>query len=389
MINFNNTQQAFISKSNKELKWGYRLFTIMASPRLQNISQKLAKLAIKLKLPIYGIVKKTLFIQFVGGETLNKCLPVVETMGKHNVKSILDYSVEGKEDEADILEALEETIRSIKNAGNTKSIPFSVFKPTAMSKSSILKKASSGEPLSSEDKVEVQKLKDRINTLCKTAFEADTSILIDAEDFSYQKIIDDTADEMMAIYNKEKAIVFNTWQMYRHDRLEHLKQTYQKSVKGNYYLGAKFVRGAYMEKERELAEQNGVPSPIQPNIEATANAYNAALKFSIEHLDRISIFNGTHNAESNKLLCELMEAKGLRRNDKRIWFSQLYGMSDHISFNLAATGYNVAKYLPYGPVKHVLPYLLRRAEENSSVEGQSNRELSLIKAELKRRKSGQ
>jgi proline dehydrogenase len=385
-MDFTNTEKAFITKTNRDLKWAHRLFSIMANPLIQKTGQIGAKVAMKLKLPIEGIVKKTLFRQFVGGETIDKCLPVVEELAKHNVKSILDYSVEGKENEADINAALEETLRSVKNAAQNQNIPFAVFKPTAMVQSAVLEKASTGAELNEEEKVLLDKFKARIEKMAKTAYEGNIPLLIDAEDSWYQEILDNIADEMMAKYNKEKAIVFNTWQMYRHDRLEHLKKTYQKALEGNYYLGAKFVRGAYMEKERERAAEKGYESPIHPNKEATDKAYNDALRFSMEHIDKMSIFNGTHNEESNLLLCELAEGKGLKKDDERIWFSQLYGMSDHISFNLAAEGYNVAKYLPYGPVKHVLPYLLRRAEENTSVGGQSSRELRLIKQEMKRRK---
>ena len=375
MTNFQNTEKAFITKSDRDLKWALRLFSVMANPYLQKPGQAMAKLAIKLRLPIEGIVKKTLFKQFVGGETISECLPVSVILNKHNVKSILDYSVEGKENESDINAAFEETIKSVENAGKHDSIPFAVFKPTAMSKSIVLEKASSGENLSTEEASELAKFKTRINELCKTAFEANKPILIDAEDVHYQNIIDEISEEMMQKYNKEKAIVFNTWQMYRHDRLDHLKETFAKAEKGNYFLGAKFVRGAYMEKERELALKNGLQSPIHPDKEATDKAYNDALVFSMDH-----------NEDSSHLLRSLIKEKGLKPNDSRIWFSQLYGMSDHISFNLGNDGYNVAKYLPYGPVKHVLPYLLRRAEENTSVEGQSNRELVLIKTEIARRK---
>ena len=385
-MDFTNTEKAFITKTNRDLKWAHRLFSIMANPLIQKTGQIGAKVAMKLKLPIEGIVKKTLFRQFVGGETIDKCLPVVEALAKHNVKSILDYSVEGKENEADINAALEETLRSVKNAAQNQNIPFAVFKPTAMVQSAVLEKASTGAELNEEEKVLLDKFKARIEKLAKTAYESDIPLLIDAEDSWYQEILDNIADEMMAKYNKGKAIVFNTWQMYRHDRLEHLKETHQKALEGNYYLGAKFVRGAYMEKERERAAEKGYESPIHPDKEATDKAYDDALRFSMEHIDKMSIFNGTHNEESNLLLCELIEEKGLKKDDERIWFSQLYGMSDHISFNLAAEGYNVAKYLPYGPVKHVLPYLLRRAEENTSVGGQSSRELRLIKQEMKRRK---
>lgn len=386
-MNFNNTEKAFITKSMRDLKWAYRLFSVMANPVIQRIGQIGARMAMKLHLPIEGIVKKTLFKQFVGGETIGKCLPVVEELAKYNVKSILDYSVEGKEADTDIEAALEETIRSVRNAAENPNIPFAVFKPTAMAQSAVLEKASAGILLNTTEQAQLERFKERIEKLCQTAYNGNVPILIDAEDSWYQKIIDETAEGMMKKFNREKAIVYNTWQMYRHDRLAHLEKTFQKAREEGYFVGAKFVRGAYMEKERERAAEQGYTSPIHRDKGATDKAYNDALRFSVRHIEQMAVFNGTHNEESSRLLCELMKEKGLNKDDNRIWFSQLFGMSDHISFNLAAEGYNVAKYLPYGPVKHVLPYLLRRAEENTSVKGQSSRELNLIKQEMQRRKA--
>lgn len=385
MIDFNNTEIAFKSKSDFDLKRAKLLFLLMSKQSLQKTAEFFAKTAMKLRLPVNWAVKSTIYKQFVGGETIEKCMPAVRTLEKFNVKAILDYSVEGKESLDDINKALDETLKSIKNAGIDKNIPFAVFKPTAFTSSAVLEKSSAGMQLTDEEKVEAQNFKIRVNLLCKTAYETQIPILIDAEDSHFQKFIDETVEEMMKIYNKERAVVYNTWQMYRTDRLQNLEQWYKKAVEHNFFLGAKFVRGAYMEKERARAAEKGYPSPIHENKEGTDKAYNDALRFSFEHLDRISIFNGTHNEDSNNLLASLIDNAGLKRNDSRIWFSQLYGMSDHISFNLAEQGFNVAKYLPFGPVKHVLPYLFRRAEENTSVKGQTGRELSLINKEMLRR----
>lgn len=385
-VDFKNTEIAFISKSNNDLRKAQFLYKVMASPLITRVSKHLTQFAMSIHFPIKWIVKPTIYNLFVGGETIGECTPTVKVLSNHNVKAILDYSVEGKEAIEDINKALEETLNSIKNAGTNDNIPFAVFKPTAFTTSKVLTKASSGEEMNEEEKKEAKNFKDRVNTLCKAAYEANIPILIDAEDSWYQNFIDETTEEMMLLYNKERAIVYNTWQMYRHDRLEHLKRTYEKAVAGNYFLGAKFVRGAYMEKERERAKEKGYPSPICANKEETDNSYNNALRFSFEHRNVISIFNGTHNEESTLLLAELMEKENIEKTDKRFWFSQLYGMSDNISFNMAEAGYNVSKYLPYGPVKHVLPYLFRRAEENTSVKGQTSRELGLISTEIKRRK---
>jgi proline dehydrogenase len=386
MIDFKNTEIAFSVKSDKDMRRARFLYNVMASSFITTVAKVLTSFAMSIRFPVNWIVKPTIYKHFVGGETIEECLPAVEAMSKFNVSSILDYSVEGKESIEDISKALEETIRAIKNAGSNPNIPFAVFKPTAFTTSNVLTKASAGDEMTDEEKQEAQNFKDRVNILCKTAYEADIPILIDAEDSWYQNYIDETCDEMMLQYNKEKAIVFNTWQMYRHDRLEHLKKTYEKAVENNYFLGAKFVRGAYMEKERERAENMGYESPICATKEDTDKSYNDAIRFTFEHRDRISTFNGTHNEESSLLLADLMMKEGIELNDNRFWFSQLYGMSDHISFNLAKAGFNVAKYLPYGPVKHVLPYLFRRAEENTSVKGQTSRELDMIKTEIRRRK---
>ncbi len=385
-LKFENTEIAFKNKSNAQLKKAHFLFKVMGSTTLVKIGNSLTKIALGIHFPVAWAAKPTIYDHFVGGETIDNCKKVVKALGEYNVKAILDYSVEGKDDEKDIEKALRETINSIKNARQNPNIPFAVFKPTAFGKSVILEKASDGEYLNENEQKEVQKFKDRINTLCKAAYEADIPILVDAEDSWFQNIFDVVVTEMMEKYNKEKAIVFNTYQMYRWDRLDILKQAHKAASEGNYFLGAKFVRGAYMEKERERAEEKGYKDPIQPDKDSTDRDYNLALKYCIENLKNITIFNGTHNEFSNTYMAELMEENGIAKDDPRCWFSQLYGMSDHISFNLAEAGYNVAKYLPYGPVKHVLPYLLRRAEENTSIKGQSSRELQLIETEVQRRK---
>ncbi len=386
MISFENTEIAFKSKSDYDLRRSYLLFKTLAHNSLVRLGGSFTQSAIKMHIPVNWIVKPTIYKQFVGGETIEECGPAVRDLEKYNVKAILDYSVEGKELEDDIKAALAETLKSIKNAGKNQNIPFAVFKPTAFTTPNILEKVSAGKKLTDAEAEEADRFRNRIETLCRSAHEHDIPILIDAEDSWFQNFIDEVVNAMMAKFNKEKAIVFNTFQMYRHDRLDFLKKSHQMAVDGNYFLGAKFVRGAYMEKERERAQQKGYPSPIQPNKESTDRDYNAALKFCVEHIDRISIFNGTHNEYSSRYLTALMNEKGLAKNDPRIWFSQLFGMSDHISFNLAHAGYNVAKYLPYGPVKHVIPYLVRRAEENTSVKGQTGRELSLITKEISRRR---
>jgi proline dehydrogenase len=383
---FQNTEVAFKIKSDFDLKRALWLFRLISFGFIVKIGNKVIPAAIRLGLPMAWIIKPTVFKHFCGGENLDECKPVVEKLGIVNVKSILDYSVEGGEDDGKIEIAFQETMRSIEFAGKNQNIPFAVFKPTAFIKSYALEVLSIGGETDDLTLDEGKKFRNRVEAMCTAAFECDLPILIDAEDTFYQPFIDKVVMDMMSKFNIHKAIVFNTYQMYRWDRLEVLKNDFLHAKEGNFYLGAKFVRGAYMERERARAKQKGYPDPIQPDKESTDRDYNAALKFSVENIERIAVFNGTHNEFSSLYLTELMENHGINMDDKRIWFSQLYGMSDHISFNLAKKGYNVAKYMPYGPVKHVLPYLLRRVEENSSVSGQTGRELGLILKELKRRK---
>lgn len=385
-IDFQNVEVAFAMKSNADLKKAYVLFKTIGSPAIVKMGNSMLSVALKINFPINWAVKPTIYNHFVGGETIEDCTPVVRRMADYNVGAILDYSVEGRDSPEDIQHALEETLRAVKNAGKEGNVPFCVFKPTAFTTATVLEKVSMGWELTPEEAKEAQGFRDRVHTLCKTAYESDVPILIDAEDSWYQNFIDEVTNANMAIYNKEKPIVFNTFQMYRHDRLEYLKTSYQMAIDGGYYLGAKFVRGAYMEKERARAEEKGYEDPIQPDKEATDRDYNLALKFCIEHIDKIKMFNGTHNEYSTQYLIDLMEEHGLANDDDRCWFSQLYGMSDNLSFNVGKAGYKVAKYLPYGPVKHVMPYLLRRAEENTSTQGQSSRELSFVSQEMKRRR---
>jgi len=385
MIQFENTETAFRVKSDSDLRRAYRLYQLISSRWLVKIGNSLIKIAAAIHFPIGWIVKPTIYRQFVGGETLESCNNAVERLYSGKVCAILDYSVEGKEEDEDIAAAMEETLRSVRNAASNPAIPFAVFKPTAFAKTASLEALSSGSVVCQRDLDEGEKFKKRIKILCETAFENDIPLLIDAEDTWYQTFIDSVVLEMMALFNKKKAIVYNTYQMYRRDRLEMLKKDHRKAVNEGFFLGAKFVRGAYMEKERERARKLQYPDPIQPDKESTDRDYNLALEYSVENINCISIFNGTHNETSSQQLVELMAKAGLPNDDSRIWFSQLYGMSDHISFNLAENGYNVAKYLPYGPVRFVLPYLMRRAEENTSVKGQTGRELNLLRIEMKRR----
>jgi len=389
-IDFENTRTAFRIKSSRDLRRAYTLFKLISYPILVKIGNPVIQICSALRVPIGWIVKPTAFKHFVGGETLEACQPAVEKLKTANVFSILDFSVEGKDTDRAIEAALQETLRAVKHAGNNPDIPFAVFKPTAFGNSRALEILSGGSSVPDKQVIEEgEKFRSRINLLCKTAFDNDVPIMIDAEDTFYQNFIDQVVMEMMRQYNYKKAIVFNTYQMYRHDRIGVLEADIKSARDEHFFLGAKFVRGAYMERERERARKLRYEDPIQPDRESTDRDYNLALKISIDNINVVSIFNGTHNEYSSMYLAELMNERKIKPDDNRIWFSQLYGMSEHISFNLAAAAFNVAKYVPYGPVRFVLPYLMRRVEENTSVKGQTGRELSLIKKERQRRKANE
>ena len=388
MISFDNTEIAFGGKNDNDLQWTYRLFKMIGKPWLVKFGKVATNVAFAMRLPIKGMIKKTIFKHFCGGETIADCSVKIDDLGAFRIGTILDYSVEGKSGDEDLDRTRDEIIASIATANGNPHIPFAVFKVTGVARTSLLRKTNNPQnKLSDSEKMDFAAAMARVDAICKAAYEADVPVFIDAEDSWFQDVIDRMANTMMATYNKEKPIVYNTLQMYRHDRLEFLKKTHQEAIVGNYFPGIKMVRGAYMEKEREEAEKEGYPSPIQPNKEATDRDYDLGLDYIMENLDRFALCAGTHNEKSSLHLVDLMKTKGIKKNDPRVYFAQLLGMSDHISFNLAHEGYNVAKYVPYGPVKEVMPYLIRRAQENTSVAGQMGRELSLIVKEKKRRKA--
>ncbi|HNP20320.1 MAG TPA: proline dehydrogenase family protein [Fulvivirga sp.] len=386
-VNFEDTSIAFEAKSDWALKKANILFTVVNNPLMSGISTGSVKFALALRLPIKWIIKNTVFEHFCGGETIAKSKATIEELGKYNIGTILDYSVEGGNDEVSFDQTRDEIIRTIEEAAKSSTIPFSVFKTTGLASSELLIKIQEGKTLNQSEEAAFEKIRDRVDTICRKAFESDVPILIDAEETWLQDPIDSLAYQMMKKYNQEKCIVYNTFQMYRTDTLPNLKKAFKDAVMDSYYMGVKLVRGAYMEKERERAEEMGYTSPIQPNKEATDENFNKALSYCMDNKQRIYMVCGSHNEYSNYYLALLMEKHSLKNDDSRVWFAQLYGMSDSISFNMAKAGYNVAKYVPYGPVKSVMPYLLRRASENTSVAGQSSRELSQIRKELKRRKS--
>lgn len=384
-VSFDDTIIAFSSKSDKQLKKMYLLFAAMNSNMLVDTGTLFMKTALKLHLPVKGLIRNTIFEHFCGGETIEDSEDTIRELARFNIGTILDYSVEGEKTEEGFEHTAYEILATIKKAAGNPSIPFAVFKVTGVASSALLEKIQKKEDLSSEERSEFERVCGRIDTICRTAHEHKVRVLIDGEESWIQDTIDVLAYEMMKNYNKEEAIVFNTFQMYRKASLASLKKAFHYAALHEYYLGVKLVRGAYMEKEREVAEKTGQPDPIQPDKDSTDADFNKALSFCLNEKQRISLCCGSHNEYSNYYLTVLMEKHGLRPNDPRIYFSQLYGMSDNISYNLAKAGYNVAKYVPYGPIAAVMPYLFRRAEENTSISGQSSREFKLIYNEIKRR----
>lgn len=383
---FTNTKIAFGLKNNSELERAYLLFKMIGNASLVKVGTTLTNFALKAHLPVEGLIRATVFDHFCGGTNEEDCLAVVDNMFTKGVSSVLDYSVEGKEEEAQFDAAFEMTLKTIEFAKKRQAIPFAVFKPTGFGRLDLYEKVGNNDSLSEAEKSEWNRIVVRFEKVCQLAHDQNVALLIDAEESWMQDAADDLVTEMMRKYNKEKAIVFNTLQMYRWDRLDYLKKLHQQAQEQDFHIGMKLVRGAYMEKENARAQEKGYPTPICESKEATDRNYDAAVDYMMQHIDKMAIFAGTHNEESSYKLMELMQKESISSSDGRIWFGQLYGMSDNISYNLAANKYNVAKYLPFGPVRDVMPYLIRRAQENTSVAGQTSRELLLIKTERDRRK---
>jgi proline dehydrogenase len=387
MVSFDNTEIAFGSKSDYELQKAWWLFKLIGNNSLVKLSKPLASVAVKVGFPFKYLIKETIYEHFCGGESITECENTIVKLGKYHVYTILDYSVEGKESEDDFEFTTREIMATQERASKDQLVPFNVFKLTGLARFALLEKISAGKELNAEEKKEFERVKERVDRLCHKAAEIDKCLMMDAEETWIQPVMDELMLEMMRKYNRNKALIFNTFQMYRHDRLQVLKELTIRAKEENFFVGVKLVRGAYMEKERARAREMGYPSPIQPDKQSCDRDYDLALSHILLNIDRISLVAGTHNEASSVYLTKLMKEQRLEPGDKRIYFSQLLGMSDHISFNLAYSGYNVVKYVPFGPVKDVLPYLIRRAEENTSVAGQTSRELKLLSGERARRKA--
>jgi len=388
MITFDNTQMAFHDKTTGELKRARWLFRLIASPFLVRIGSAFLRLAIKAGIPVKWALKPTVFSHFCGGETIDKCEPVIHKLGKSKIQTILDYSAEGKETEPDFDFTASQILATLNKAKNNPNIPYAVFKPSGVARVSLLEKTQQGCKLSEEESKEYERALDRFWLIGQTAYQLGIPVMVDAEESWIQQTVDEITEEMMLSFNHEKPLVFTTLQLYRTDRLEYLKNLFERLGKKGIYPGVKLVRGAYMEKERLRATQHGYPSPIYPNKPATDKAFDEAVAFCLEHVDEMAVCIGTHNELSCSLASEKIISMGIDKAHPNISFSQLLGMSDNISYLLASEGFRVTKYVPFGPVKTVVPYLIRRAEENTSVAGQTSRELLLLETELRRRRTG-
>ncbi len=387
-VDFSDTKIAFADKSDGELRRSHLLFSLMNYPWLVKAGTRLATLALQLRLPVEGLVKATIYRQFCGGENIEEARRVIDRLGESNIKTILDYGVEGKETEADFDRTANYLSRTLEYAKEDEDIHIISTKLSGLFRFGLLEKVSSGSPLTDEEKEEYERGKARVDRICKAAFESGIGVHVDAEHSWIQGAVDEIAWEMSRRYNKGLPTVINAVQLYRKDRLQFLKDSLMDARKHGYLCAVKLVRGAYMEKERERAREKGYPSPIHESLQETHRAYNEGLKFCIGHIGEVYVCNATHNEESCRYQVELMDEKGLEPGHPLVATAQLYGMSDNLSYNMAKAGFNVEKYLPYGPVREVIPYLIRRTQENTSVEGQMSRELQLISKELKRRKAG-
>lgn len=382
---FDDTKIAFSYKTDRQLKKANFIFTIVNNPTMSSVATGLVKVGLTLRLPINGIIRNTVFDHFCGGETIEDCERTIDALGKYKVGTILDYSVEGEKTEAGFDQTCAAVLETFEEAKKSPHVPFCVFKVTGLADGELLTKIQSKETLSEAETQAFEKVKARVSRICQKASEMQIPVLIDAEETWLQEPIDLLARDMMALHNRQSAIVFTTFQLYRKDSLENLKALHADARQNGFYIGVKLVRGAYMEKERERAETMNYPDPIQPDKESTDRDFNLALDYSLNNINDISVVCGSHNEYSNHYLTELLKKHNIEHSNKHVWFSQLLGMSDNISFNLANAGYNVVKYVPFGPVRSVMPYLFRRASENTSVAGQSSRELLMIRKEMKRR----
>lgn len=386
-LDFSNTAVAFAYRKKFDLIKAYNMFYLMKYDWLVKVGTNVTMKAVEsgIVAPFSIAMKPTVYKLFCGGPSLERSVEKIDRLYEYGVQCILDYGVEAQENSQGFEQTEAEIKKAIKFAHEQASVPIVVSKFTGLIRFSILEKLHKGVALNEDEKSSFEASKKIIDSICQLAHDRNVGLFVDAEESWIQQPLDDLVDEMMAKYNQKTAIVYNTIQLYRKDRLDYLKSAHQKANAGGYIYAAKLVRGAYMEKEAKRAKEYGYESPIQETKTATDRDYDLAVKYCLTHLNEISVCIATHNEDSCLSAVKILEESRFDRRDNRVFFSQLLGMGDHISFNLAQAGYNVAKYMPYGPVKEVIPYLVRRAQENTSVAGQMGRELSLLRKEMRRR----
>jgi proline dehydrogenase len=383
---FEDTRLAFKDRSDRELRNAYWLFRLVGNPALVKAGAIKLKIALWLRLPVDWILKPTIFSHFCGGEQISECDATIKKLAASGIQTILDYSAEGKETDAEFDRTAHQVMETIRKAVTDKNIPYAVFKPTGMARFGLLEKLQSGKVLTDAEQRELERVHERIGSICRLAEQSGVPVMVDAEESWIQEAVDRLVEDLALKYNKDRPLIFNTLQMYRHDRLDYMERFLARARENGVVAAFKLVRGAYMEKERERAAALGYPSPIYPDKPSTDAAFDQATRFCLEHIDHMAVCIGTHNEKSCSLAAETMDRLDIARAHPQVSFAQLLGMSDHLSYPLAAAGFNVCKYVPYGPIKTVIPYLVRRAEENTSVAGQTSRELYLIKKEIQRRK---
>mgnify|MGYP003333186492 CR=1 FL=1 len=386
LLDLEDTETAYQARSDSELKHTFRLFKTLNNNFINQLGILTARLAYSMHLPLDFIMKRTLYGQFCGGESLNECSAVVAKLHTYGVKVCLDYAVEGEHSELGYEQTSNELMRMIEFSSSRDEIPFVVFKPTGIASAQLLEAISRGQNLTESQILQWKGSKERFSKICAASYKAGKRLFIDAEESWLQPAIDDMSEEMMKRFNVDWPCIHNTLQFYRHDRLEFLERSLIRAREEGYSFGVKLVRGAYMDREKERARTLGYEDPIQPNKQSTDHDYDKALKLCVDNLNHVSLCAASHNEKSSLFLVKLMKDRGIERHHSNIYFSQLYGMGDHLSFNLAKSGFNVCKYLPYGPVGSVMPYLMRRAEENTSIGDQMSRDLRLLKMEIGRRR---
>ena len=367
------------------------LFGVLASPALVSAGKVLSLWALRWRLPVKGLIRATVFRQFCGGETVAESRPAIQRLWQAKVGSILDYSVEGQTTDAAFDQTVEVVLQTLALAAHEPGLSLGVFKMTGIAPHELLEKMTAGADLTSSEEAQLERVRNRIRRMAQFAAKSGRILMIDAEETWIQGAIDQLAREAMQEFNRYGLVVMTTIQCYRVGRSVQLQADLAYAADQGYYYGVKLVRGAYMEKERERAETHGYPSPIQPDKAGTDAEYDACVRLMLAALGtpgtpgRVGVVIGTHNEASTQLGADLLAAQGWTPSEAPVWFAQLYGMSDFISFILGHHGFRVAKYLPFGPIVNVMPYLLRRAEENTSVAGQTGRELMMLRKEAARR----